>query len=118
MSDNNKATQQTAAPANETPLGERTVTINKRERNWVILAIEIFFVIFLPPVTALMERGCGIDFVLNIILTICGWIPGMIHAIYLIIVGKGNVDVEQGSGQAAPTGVSVNASTPANAAKK
>lgn len=108
MTDNKKSEvqQQNSQPAGAS---QATVVINKRERNWVILLIEIFFVIFLPPVTALMERGCGIDFVLNIILTILGWIPGMVHAIYLIVVGKGNLDVEKGSATPAPTTVNIQA---------
>ncbi|OZJ02517.1 hypothetical protein BZG36_04248 [Bifiguratus adelaidae] len=35
----------------------------------------------LPPLAVLMVRGCGCSFALNIILTILGWIPGVIHAL-------------------------------------
>ncbi|KAJ6152690.1 hypothetical protein N7497_007009 [Penicillium chrysogenum] len=37
-----------------------------------------------PPLGVFLERGCGADFLINILLTILGWIPGVIHAIYII----------------------------------
>ena len=42
-----------------------------------------FLAIILPPVAVLL---CGkpIQFLLNIILTILGWIPGVIHAILVV----------------------------------
>ncbi|KAH7050114.1 hypothetical protein B0J12DRAFT_541382, partial [Macrophomina phaseolina] len=36
--------------------------------------------IFLPPLVVLAKRGCGGSFCLNVILTILGWIPGVIRA--------------------------------------
>jgi len=46
---------------------------------------KIFFAIILPPVGVLLERGCGADFCINILLTILGYIPGIIHALYIIL---------------------------------
>ena len=42
-----------------------------------------FLAIILPPVAVLL---CGkpLQFVLNIILTILGWIPGVIHALFVV----------------------------------
>jgi len=40
--------------------------------------------IFLPPVAALIKCGCSADFLINIGLTLLGFIPGTIHAWYLI----------------------------------
>lgn len=37
---------------------------------------KVIFAIILPPVAVLMERGCGADFCINILLTILGYIPG------------------------------------------
>lgn len=31
-----------------------------------------------------MERGCTIDILINILFCLFGWIPGIIHAIYII----------------------------------
>jgi uncharacterized membrane protein YqaE (UPF0057 family) len=35
------------------------------------------------PVAVLMKRGFGTAFILNIVLTILGWVPGVIHALYV-----------------------------------
>ena len=46
--------------------------------------IKILFAIFLPPLGVFLERGCNADFFINILLTILGYIPGIIHALYII----------------------------------
>ncbi|KAG5186286.1 putative cation transport-related protein [Tribonema minus] len=40
--------------------------------------------VFLPPLGVFLELGCGRDLVINILLTILGFIPGVIHAFYII----------------------------------
>ncbi|KAJ5439736.1 plasma membrane proteolipid 3, partial [Penicillium daleae] len=45
---------------------------------------KIIFAIILPPLGVFLERGCGADLLINICLTILGWIPGIIHAMYVI----------------------------------
>ncbi|KAK3111877.1 plasma membrane proteolipid Pmp3 [Teratosphaeriaceae sp. CCFEE 6253] len=47
--------------------------------------IKILLAIFLPPVGVFLERGCGADFLINIVLTVLGYIPGIIHALYIIL---------------------------------
>ncbi|KAL5461945.1 hypothetical protein PMIN07_005128 [Paraphaeosphaeria minitans] len=47
--------------------------------------IKIIFAIFLPPLGVFLERGCNADFFINILLTILGYIPGIIHALYIIL---------------------------------
>jgi len=37
---------------------------------------KFFFAIILPPLGVLLEKGCGCDFLINILLTILGYIPG------------------------------------------
>ncbi|TVY56600.1 Plasma membrane proteolipid [Lachnellula suecica] len=37
------------------------------------------FAIFLPPVAVFLKTGCGCDFLINILLCILGWIPGVIR---------------------------------------
>ncbi|KAJ5875300.1 UPF0057-domain-containing protein [Penicillium subrubescens] len=37
--------------------------------------------VFLPPLAVLLRRGCGADFYVNILLTLLGDIPGIIHAL-------------------------------------
>lgn len=46
--------------------------------------IRIIIAIFLPPVAAFLTVGIGLHFWLNILLTILGWLPGVIHAMWLI----------------------------------
>ncbi|TVY40645.1 Plasma membrane proteolipid [Lachnellula occidentalis] len=45
---------------------------------------KIILAVFLPPVGVFLERGCGGDFLINILLTILGYIPGIIHALYAL----------------------------------
>ncbi|KAI8050623.1 hypothetical protein BDF22DRAFT_622327 [Syncephalis plumigaleata] len=40
--------------------------------------------VVLPPLGVFAERGIGIDLLINIGLTILGYIPGIIHACYII----------------------------------
>ena len=68
--------------------------------------IKIIFAIILPPLGVFLERGCNADFLINILLTILGYIPGkflrpltsslsrserlfsnagIIHALYIIL---------------------------------
>ena len=42
------------------------------------------FALLLPPVAVLLKHGCGCAFFLNILLTILGWLPGVVHAWYII----------------------------------
>ncbi|EGG08278.1 hypothetical protein DFH28DRAFT_950681 [Melampsora americana] len=46
---------------------------------------KILLAIVLPPLGVFLERGCGADFWINILLTILGYIPGIIHALYIIL---------------------------------
>lgn len=44
---------------------------------------KLIFAFILPPLGVFLETGCGADFLINICLTILGWIPGIIHAMYV-----------------------------------
>jgi uncharacterized membrane protein YqaE (UPF0057 family) len=46
--------------------------------------IRIIFAILLPPLGVFLQVGLGLHFWLNILLTICGYIPGIIHAVWII----------------------------------
>ena len=46
---------------------------------------KVIFAIILPPVGVFMEVGFKGHFWLNILLTILGYIPGIIHALYVIM---------------------------------
>lgn len=45
----------------------------------------IILSILLPPVAVAIKFGLKKDFVINIVLTLIFWIPGVIHALYLIL---------------------------------
>ncbi|KAJ6547469.1 UPF0057-domain-containing protein [Mycena capillaripes] len=47
--------------------------------------IKIIAAIILPPLGVFLERGCGADLLINILLTVLGFIPGIIHALYIIL---------------------------------
>ncbi|KAF8163215.1 cation transport-related protein [Crassisporium funariophilum] len=40
---------------------------------------KIIIAIFIPPLGVFLERGCGADLLINILLTILGYIPGIFH---------------------------------------
>ena len=46
--------------------------------------LRILLAILLPPLGVFFEVGLGKHFWLNTILTILGYIPGIIHAVYII----------------------------------
>lgn len=46
--------------------------------------IKIILAILLPPLGVLMETGFSLQFFLNILLTLLGYIPGIVHAIWII----------------------------------
>ncbi|TPW31373.1 YqaE/Pmp3 family membrane protein [Pararhizobium mangrovi] len=46
--------------------------------------IRIIFAIILPPVGVFMQVGLGKQFWLNILLTLLGYIPGIVHAVWVI----------------------------------
>ncbi|MDQ8187608.1 YqaE/Pmp3 family membrane protein [Pelagicoccus sp. SDUM812002] len=46
--------------------------------------LRIILSIILPPVGVFLQVGIGFHFWLNILLTILGYIPGVIHAVYII----------------------------------
>ena len=46
--------------------------------------IRILLSILLPPLGVFLQVGLGAHFWVNILLTILGYFPGVIHAIYII----------------------------------
>ncbi|CCI46800.1 unnamed protein product [Albugo candida] len=41
--------------------------------------------VLLPPLGVFFQVGCTRDLAINILLTILGYIPGIIHAVYILI---------------------------------
>ncbi|KAH6891852.1 hypothetical protein BKA70DRAFT_839819 [Coprinopsis sp. MPI-PUGE-AT-0042] len=48
--------------------------------NILLYIIALFF----PPIPVGIKSGCGGDLIINICLWIFGWIPGVIHAWYML----------------------------------
>jgi len=46
--------------------------------------VRIICAIFLPPLGVFLQVGIGTDFWINILLTLFGYIPGIVHAIWVI----------------------------------
>ncbi len=46
--------------------------------------IRILFAILLPPVGVFLQVGIGPQFWVNILLTLFGYIPGIVHAVWII----------------------------------
>ena len=47
--------------------------------------LRIVVAIFLPPLGVFLQEGIGTQFWINILLTFLGYIPGIIHAIWIIV---------------------------------
>lgn len=46
--------------------------------------LKIILAVILPPLGVFLEVGLGKHFWINVVLTLLGFIPGIIHAIYII----------------------------------
>lgn len=46
--------------------------------------IRVLFSILLPPLGVFLQVGLGPHFWLNILLTLFGYIPGIVHAVWII----------------------------------
>ncbi|EMD31926.1 hypothetical protein CERSUDRAFT_119256 [Gelatoporia subvermispora B] len=48
-----------------------------------------FLALFIPPLAVFFKRGIKADFWINILLWILGWIPGVLHAWWIISRSEG-----------------------------
>ncbi|WP_018981620.1 YqaE/Pmp3 family membrane protein [Salinimonas chungwhensis] len=47
--------------------------------------LRIILSILLPPLGVFLQVGIGAQFWINVLLTLLGYIPGIIHAVYIIV---------------------------------
>lgn len=47
--------------------------------------LRVIIALFIPPLAVFLQVGLGKDFWINLILTLLFFIPGMIHAIYIVL---------------------------------
>ena len=50
--------------------------------------LRIILAIFVPPLGVFLQVGIGAQFWINILLMLLGYVPGIIHALYVIIKVK------------------------------
>ncbi|TFL04355.1 UPF0057-domain-containing protein [Pterulicium gracile] len=46
--------------------------------------IAVLLALLFPPVAVALIAGCSCDLLINFLLTLLGWIPGTLHAFWLI----------------------------------
>ncbi len=47
--------------------------------------LRVVLSVLLPPVGVFLQEGIGTQFWINILLTLLGYIPGLVHAIWIIV---------------------------------
>jgi uncharacterized membrane protein YqaE (UPF0057 family) len=47
--------------------------------------LRIILSVIIPPLGVFLQVGLGLQFWLNILLTLLGYFPGLIHAIWIIL---------------------------------
>jgi uncharacterized membrane protein YqaE (UPF0057 family) len=47
--------------------------------------VRIILSVIIPPIGVFLQVGFGLHFWLNILLTLLGYFPGLIHAIWVIL---------------------------------
>ena len=52
--------------------------------------IALNLAIFLPPLGVAIKRGIDIQLFISILLTMFGWLPGIVHALYIILKDRVN----------------------------
>jgi uncharacterized membrane protein YqaE (UPF0057 family) len=50
--------------------------------------IKIIIVIILPPLGVFLQVGIGKHFWLNLVLTLLGYIPGIVHGVWVVAKNK------------------------------
>lgn len=46
--------------------------------------VAIIVALLLPPLAVFLKKGAGKDLLINILLCLFGWIPGVIHALWVV----------------------------------
>jgi len=45
----------------------------------------VMIAVLLPPLAVGLKAGIGFQFFLNVILTLLVWLPGMVHALWVVL---------------------------------
>lgn len=69
--------------------GRRATSPLPRGATVIETLIKILLAIFLPPIAAFMQVGASKHLWINIVLCILFWLPGQIHALWLVLTKQG-----------------------------
>lgn len=47
--------------------------------------IQVILAILLPPLAVFFKKGVGMDLLINVVLTLLFFLPGVIHALWLVL---------------------------------
>jgi uncharacterized membrane protein YqaE (UPF0057 family) len=50
------------------------------------MLIQIILAVILPPLAVFLKVGLSTHFWINVILTILGYVPGILHALYVVLM--------------------------------
>lgn len=50
--------------------------------------VNLILAIFLPPIGAFLQVGATKHLWINIVLCILGWLPGILHAVWLVVTNQ------------------------------
>lgn len=53
-----------------------------------MLLVKIILCLFIPPVAAFLQVGLTTHFWINLILCLLGFVPGMVHAFWLVFTDR------------------------------
>jgi uncharacterized membrane protein YqaE (UPF0057 family) len=56
----------------------------RRESESTLDVLRIIIAVLLPPLGVFLQVGLGTQFWINLLLTFCGYVPGIVHAVYII----------------------------------
>jgi uncharacterized membrane protein YqaE (UPF0057 family) len=59
-------------------------TLRNHWEGRVMDVVRIIASVIIPPVGVFLKRGFGMSFLLSILLTILGYFPGLIYALYVV----------------------------------
>ena len=67
------------------PFAPPRVDCGPQTKDFALDVVRILAAIILPPLGVFLQVGIGLHFWLNILLTIFGYVPGIIHAIWVVL---------------------------------
>ena len=63
---------------------EERCPIRKTRHKKHVVKVMFMCAVACPPVAVFIHQGCGVQCVASILLTVLGWVPGIVHALWVI----------------------------------